>query len=172
VDDAGVMQKQRGPFEVAIHPLRHADEVEACAKLMAGSEPWITLRRTHRDAAKLLQDPDKENYIAQVNDDVVGFVILDTCGPFAGYVQSIGVMPDWRNRGIGSKLIAFAEARIFRESPNVFLCVSSFNAQAQKLYMRLGYERIGELKDYVVLGHSEILMRKTIGPRYEFRPPS
>jgi len=164
------MQKHDGQFEVAIHPLRHADEVEACAKFMAGSEPWITLRRTHQDAINLVQDSVKEVYVALVNGSVVGFIILDMRGPFAGYVQTIGVMPEWRNRGIGKKLIAFAEARIFRESPNVFLCVSSFNTRAQKLYAQLGYERIGELKNYVISGHAEILMRKTTGPRNGLRP--
>jgi hypothetical protein len=31
-----------------------------------------------------------------------------------------------------------------------------------------GYEVIGELKDYIVPGHSEILLRKTIAPLTEF----
>jgi hypothetical protein len=31
-------------------------------------------------------------------------------------------------------------------------------------YPRLGCERVGELQDFMVRGHSEILMRKTIGP--------
>jgi hypothetical protein len=28
----------------------------------------------------------------------------------------------------------------------------------------MGYEVIGELKDYIVAGHSEILLRKSTGP--------
>lgn len=42
--------------------------------------------------------------------------------------------------------------------------MSSFNQDAQRWYQRMGYQAIGELKDYLVAGHSEILMRKTIGP--------
>jgi len=42
--------------------------------------------------------------------------------------------------------------------------VSSFNPRARALYERLGYEMIGELKDYLIEGASELLMRKTIGP--------
>jgi len=37
------------------------------------------------------------------------------------------------------------------------------------LYERLGYEVVGELKDYIVPGHSEMLLRKTIGPLVELR---
>lgn len=65
--------------------------------------------------------------------------------------------------------MAFAEKRIFSETPNAFICVSSFNSSAQKLYERLGYEVIGELKDYIISGYSEILLRKTIAPLTEFK---
>ena len=44
------------------------------------------------------------------------------------------------------------------------MCVSSFNGGARRLYERLGYEVVGELTDYIVQGHSEILLRKTVGP--------
>jgi RimJ/RimL family protein N-acetyltransferase len=51
----------------------------------------------------------------------------------------------------------------------VFLCVSSFNERARALYEQLGYETVGELRDYVVRGQSEWLMRKTLGPIMEWR---
>ncbi|HEX4802900.1 MAG TPA: GNAT family N-acetyltransferase, partial [Myxococcaceae bacterium] len=69
-----------------------------------------------------------------------------------------------RGQGIGSRLIEFAEARILAETANVFMCVSSFNNEAKRLYLRLGYEIVGELRDYIIAGHSEILLRKTTGP--------
>jgi ribosomal protein S18 acetylase RimI-like enzyme len=69
-----------------------------------------------------------------------------------------------RGQGVGRALLEFAEQRIFRETPNVFICVSDFNRDARGFYAKLGYEEVGELKDYVVRGHNEILLRKTIGP--------
>jgi ribosomal protein S18 acetylase RimI-like enzyme len=152
-----------------IRRLRAPGEARLCADLMAGSEPWITLRWTRGQALKLLRNTAKDVYVATVDRAVVGFVILHLGGPLNGYLQTVGVMPEWRRRGIGRKLIAFAEARIARVSPNVFLCVSSFNTGARRLYARLGYKRVGELKDYLVRGHSEILLRKTHGPLGEFR---
>jgi len=134
---------------------------------MATSEPWMTLRFTR--TLKIVQDPAKEAYVAEQKGTVAGFVLLNLLGPLRGYIQVLAVMPEWRNQGIGRKLIRFAEQRIFREAPNVFLCVSSFNTEAQRFYWRLGYKRVGEFKDYVVKGHSEILMRKTIGPIAKFR---
>jgi hypothetical protein len=65
-------------------------------------------------------------------------------------------------------LLAFAEDRILRDSPNVFICVSSFNSRARALYERLGYVTVGELRDFFVRGYDEQLLRKTIGPLTEF----
>ena len=70
-------------------------------------------------------------------------------------------------RGLGSALITFAERRIFHDQPNVFICASSFNPGARRLYERLGYVAVGELTDFVVRGHSELLLRKTTGPLTE-----
>ncbi len=144
--------------QVLIRPLQKPEESRICAEWMTNSEPWITLRTTYENGLKALTDPSRDVYVACHKDTTAGFVILELQGPFSGYLRTICVAPEYRNLGIGRKLIAFAEERIFRDSPNVFLCVSSFNTRAQKFYARLGYERVGELKDYVVKGHAEILM--------------
>ena len=163
------MADDQDNLHITINRLRRGDEAHACAQLMANHEPWVTLRRTYEDSIQMLNDPAREVYVALAQDQVVGFLILQMNGAFVGYLQTVGVRPDWRNRGIGSRLIQFAEERIFREAPNVFICVSSFNPRAQTLYERLGYEAVGELKDYIVSGHAEILLRKTIAPLKEFQ---
>jgi ribosomal protein S18 acetylase RimI-like enzyme len=68
-----------------------------------------------------------------------------------------------RGRGLGSQILAWAEERIFRDSPNVFMCVSSFNSDAQRLYARLGYQQIAVLSAFFVAEHDELLLRKTRG---------
>ena len=155
-----------------IRGIKVPEDVHVCASLMSGSEPWKTLRRTYEEAFMMLTDPSREAYVAVIGDEVVGFTILRMEGVFVGYIQTVGVMPKWRNRGIGTRLIRFAEQRIFERFPNVFLCVSSFNQEALRLYERLGYHVVGELKDFIVPGHSEILLRKTIGPSAGFRKPA
>ena len=137
--------------------------------MMSASEPWITLGRGYEESLTLLRDATREVYGVFEGDRALGFVILNMAGAFVGYIQTICVGEEARSRGIGTRLMRFAEERIFRDSPNVFLCVSSFNPRAKALYERLGYELIGELKDYLVKGHSEFVFRKTIGPIREFR---
>ena len=143
-----------------IRRLGDRDEAWACARMMAASEPWITLRRDADAALAILTDPGRESYVAILEGEVAGFVILVMHGAFVGYVQSVCVAPGRRGLGLGSRLMAFAEERIFRETPNVFLNVASFNPEARRLYERLGYEQVGLFEDYVVDGASEILMHK------------
>jgi ribosomal-protein-alanine N-acetyltransferase len=154
--------------KLEIERLSDREEARICARLMADSEPWLTLGRSYEVSLGLITDPTREVYVARLEGRPVGFVILVVSGAFVGYVQSIAVDPDWRGKGIGTRILAFAEERILQMSPNVFVCVSSFNPDALRLYRRLGYEIVGDLPDYIVRGHSEILMRKTTGPLAEF----
>ena len=57
-----------------------------------------------------------------------------------------------------------AEAAILEGGPNVFLLVSEWNTRAQRFYERRGYRRIGDVPDYVRVGITEVLYRKTLGP--------
>jgi len=158
----------RPAMPLTIRPLATAAEAEACARLMSTSEPWLTLGRNHEMSLRLMTDAERARYVAYADDDLVGFLILNLRGAFVGYIQTVCVAPRFRARGFGSALVRFAEERILAEHPNVFLCVSSFNPAALRLYLRLGYTRVGELPDLIVRGHSEILLRKTSGPLHEW----
>ena len=147
-----------------IERLTNELDAKACARLMACSEPWVTLGRSYETSLAIVQDPTRETYVLREGGEVVGFLIICMTGAFIGYIQTICIHPDHRGRGLGSRMVEFAEQRILREVPNVFMCVSSFNYGARRLYDRLGYQVVGELSDYIVAGHSEILLRKTIGP--------
>ena len=161
-----------GEHDLEIRPLSGPDEAASCARVMVASEPWITLHRTYEHALAIVNNPTREVYVANGGGKLRGFVILCMQGAFIGYVQTICIAPDCRRRGLGSRLLAFAERRILRDSPNVFMCVSSFNTEARRLYERLGYEVVGELAAYLVPEHSEILLRKTIGPWRGFQKKS
>jgi [ribosomal protein S18]-alanine N-acetyltransferase len=154
--------------EVEIRSLQSHAEADACAHIMSSSEPWITLGRDYGRSLSVIQDASREVYVAVMGEKVVGFAVLCLVGAFTGYIQTIAIAADQRGQGLGSLLLAIAEDRIFRESPNVFLCVSSFNRDARRLYERQGYEYVGELTDYLVRGHSELLFRKTRGSWREF----
>jgi [ribosomal protein S18]-alanine N-acetyltransferase len=158
--------------ELEIGRLNGDAEARACAEMMATSDPWIFFGRTFEQCLARVTNPAGEVWVAREDGAARGFIILLLHGAFVGYIQVVCVAADARSSGVGSKLVAFAEERIFRQFPNVFLCVSSINPRARQLYERLGYKLVGELDDYLVRGYSEFLMRKSVGPLEEFLRPS
>jgi ribosomal protein S18 acetylase RimI-like enzyme len=146
-------------------------DASSCASIMAATDPWKRLGRSYDDTFRIVTDPSVEVFVAVTpEEEVAGLVAIRMMPVFKGYIAALAVHERWRNHGIGTVLLEFAEQRIFRESPNVFLCCSSFNHDAMRLYLRLGYQRIGEIKDFIVPGAGEVLLRKTIGPVSAFRP--
>ena len=150
--------------DMRVTPLEGEAQERDCAALMAASDPWLTLGYGYEELLRTVRLPGRERYVALVDGQFAGFVLLNLHGTFAGYIQTIGLAPQFRGSGHGAGLVAFAEQRIFRDHPNVFLCVSSFNHAARRFYQRLGYGQVGELDDFLVAGHSELLLRKSIGP--------
>ena len=148
----------------AIRRLETREEAEACARMMAGTDPWITLRLGYDACLRDVLDETRARYVAYEGERLAGVLILNLKGSFVGYIQTVCAAPEYRGQGVGTALVAFAEERIFREHRNVFICVSDFNPGARRLYERLGYRLVGELTDYIVAGRSELLLRKTRGP--------
>jgi ribosomal-protein-alanine N-acetyltransferase len=159
---AGPAPAPTAPLQM--RPLDAAEDLETCAALMAGSDPWLRLGVDLPSCRRILAQPERESWAAWQHHKLVGFAVLNFKGPFVGYLQLLGVAPQVRSQGIGAALLAHAERCIFARTANVFICVSSFNAAAQRFYARQGYAVCGRLTDYLVAGHDELLLRKTRGP--------
>jgi ribosomal protein S18 acetylase RimI-like enzyme len=139
------------------------EERDWAARLMADTEPWVTLGRSIETTRALFRQPDIQLYIAHRRDARCGFLLVRPRGVASSpYVASLAVAADERGRGIGSQLLRFAEDLFREESKHLFICVSSFNTRAKALYERLGYAVVGEFKDYVIDGASEILLHKRL----------
>jgi ribosomal-protein-alanine N-acetyltransferase len=140
------------------------EEQEWCARLMASSEPWITLGQDLELCRQKVARPGTEFFVAEgsIGQELAGFILLVPYG-FAGspYINSIAVATEARGRGVGAALLRFAEEH-FAGRGQLFLLVSSFNLRAQKFYRREGYEYVGELKDYILVGHSELIFGKRL----------
>jgi ribosomal-protein-alanine N-acetyltransferase len=135
-----------------------------CARLMAESDPWMRLGRGYEECLAACQpDPGTLLFIARDGETACGFALMRERGVAGSpYLVSIGVAETYRGRGVGSRLLAHIEEYFRTRARHMFLCVSSFNDGARRLYERLGYVRVGELSDYIVDGASEILMHKRL----------
>ncbi|WP_435353872.1 GNAT family N-acetyltransferase [Emticicia sp. SJ17W-69] len=135
-----------------------------CAKMMTETDPWITLDLDYYQCLNAFEGQCKEVYLLKLGEEVAGFVILQMCGTFKGYIQTLCINQTHRGKGFGSILLNFCEEKILKFSPNIFICVSSFNVRAIKLYHKFGFKTVGNLDNFVKDGFTEILLRKTIGP--------
>jgi len=150
--------------EISIKPLQTEEEIKACAAIMANTSPWTILNIRAKQIEQTLRDNFYESYVAYAGDAIAGVAVIQLKGVCTGYLKSIAVKKEFRKNHIGSLLMDHIEKRILSVHPNVFLCVSSFNHDAKKFYLKRGYEEIGIIKDYLVKGYDEILMRKSTGP--------
>lgn len=133
------------------------------AELMSKSEPWTVLGITLEQSINAVRDEGNLVFIARDRNVPCGVIILQDKGVAGSpYVKSVVVAPSYRNQGIGKLLITFAEDKYRNHYKHLFLCVSSFNKEAQRFYKESGYAAVGEFKDYIVDGLSEILMHKRL----------
>jgi [ribosomal protein S18]-alanine N-acetyltransferase len=144
-------------------------DFSVCALMMSATDPWITLGMDYDQCLKAFEGECKEIYTIKDENEIAGFVILQVCGTFSGYIQTLCISENYRNKGLGTKLLEFCEKRILTFSPNIFICVSSFNKGALKLYYEFGFKLVGELENFVKEGFSELLLRKTVGPRVGYK---
>ncbi len=140
-----------------------SDERTWAATLLATSEPWITLGLSLDKCMITCHDPEYLLFVAHRENRPCGIVVLDPKG-MAGspYLKSIAVAGEFRNEHIGTALLAFSENYFIGKARHFFLCVSSFNSKARNFYRKNGYQAVGELKDYIIPGESEIILHKRI----------
>jgi ribosomal-protein-alanine acetyltransferase len=116
--------------------------------------------------ASLLADYDTISLIAKGNGEAIGFVIgmiHFERNATIGHILTIDVSPTYRQRGIATKLLVEIE-RIFKkkEIQTCSLEVREDNSAALSLYQKLGYERIGKLKNYYGKAADGIYLRKAL----------
>jgi len=155
--------------KIIIRLTKDPQKFAVCALMMSVSDPWITLEMNWEQCLKGFEGEYKEIYLVEAENNIAGFVIIQTSGTFSGYIQTICIDEAFRGMGFGKKLLQYCEERILKFSPNVFICVSSFNKGAIKLYYKFGFKLVGELDNFVKEGFTELLLRKTVGPRVGYR---
>lgn len=134
---------------IQLRPMTHADVQVMCAleEAIFAEDPW-----TPGMVDEELRAAGRHYVAACVStnngpEEVVGYAGI-TLGPDAD-VMTIGVLPAWRGRGVGARLLADLLATADATgSERIFLEVRASNDAAQGLYRRYGFETIGYIRNY------------------------
>jgi ribosomal protein S18 acetylase RimI-like enzyme len=139
------------------------DDGEWAARLMAASDPWITLGRGIDQCRAACQRPEIVQFVARAGEERCGFALVNPRGVAGSpYLAAIATAAAWRSRGAGAALLDRCERHAALTSRHFFLCVSSFNTGARAFYARQGYRQVGQFDDYIIEGASELLMYKRV----------
>jgi ribosomal protein S18 acetylase RimI-like enzyme len=104
--------------------------------------------RTRADLA----DPAKASWIVEADGAVVGYALAGPCDlpheevtPACGELKRLYLLKRLQGDGTGSRLLAETFAWLERDGPRrLWIGVWSENHGAQRLYGRLGFEKVGE----------------------------
>jgi ribosomal protein S18 acetylase RimI-like enzyme len=116
----------------------------------------------------LIASPDSTTWIAEEDGVMAGFAIVGwgrSFRPDGAYLQTIEVLPEFRSRGIGGKLVGMAEVSAWSASAETMsLHVDAENFAAIGLYESLGYKKRGRKPRYYARGRAALLYAKQLEP--------
>jgi ribosomal-protein-alanine acetyltransferase len=121
---------------------------------------------TRKQIAQLLTEYNSVSLMTGMNGDIAGFVIgrMDVERDIrTGHILTLDVLPKYRRRGVGQTLLKEVE-KIFKEkgAEACYLEVREGNAAALSLYEKLGYKKIGKLKNYYGNAHGVHLKKSLV----------
>jgi ribosomal protein S18 acetylase RimI-like enzyme len=113
------------------------------------------------DLLGVLTLPNVVRLKAVADERMVGFIAGDVRPrEDLAWIATIGVVPEYRRRGIGAALLQACEAQL--SVRRVRLSVRASNRAAIELYERFNYQRVGRWGRYYQDGEDALVMEKTL----------
>ncbi len=137
--------------------LASSDDISDIASIetQCFSTPWS------KNAIRESMNANTLFYVSRVGDSLAGYMgISKVAGE--GYVTNIAVLPEFRRRGIGNKLLQYVIDDCNAELEFISLEVRVSNNAAISLYKKLGFEQVGLRKRfYTHPDEDALIMTKT-----------
>ncbi len=141
-------------MEILAASLRDLSALRRIEQACFPKDAWPLL-----DLLAVLSFPDVVRLKAMVDGKMAGFVAGDlrrTEG--LGWIATIGVLPEYRRKGIGRALLRACERQM--NTSHFRLCVRVENLEAIQMYEEEGYLRTDTWKKYYNDGGDALVMEK------------
>ncbi|KXB09638.1 hypothetical protein AKJ35_00515 [candidate division MSBL1 archaeon SCGC-AAA833F18] len=100
--------------------------------------------------------------IAEINDEIVGYIIGVMRWGGTGHVLAVAVSPPYRRRGVGKSLMVNMMDRLQRKGASrIRIEVRASNTVAQSFYQKLNFRQRRIVPSYYSDGEAAILMQYT-----------
>jgi ribosomal protein S18 acetylase RimI-like enzyme len=120
----------RGGRTVPVEDVHHREVAALHDQLFPG---------THTTGQSLV-DADEPRLVVVEDGRVVGYVAVEVHSDGTGYIDYLGVHPEWRQRGLGRRLVTDATDLLLEmQAASVHLTVREHNTAARSLYAALGF---------------------------------
>jgi len=143
-----------------IRPMTDADS-EALGSACAAIDPWKCLGYAAPTLAAYLRrdDPALHRFVLEDGSGGPPAGLLALRRPWlrGSFIEMLAVLPGHQGQGLGKALIHWAISQ--EPSANLWATVSAFNSSARAFYQHLGFVEVAPLRDLVVTGLDEILLR-------------
>lgn len=147
-----------------VTPYYSADK-EAVMKILQDDWYWLVAEGsfdfvpeytlTHRAASNTHPDNSLQIFVYRVHNKPVGFVTYYKEQGCRGLIQFLAVAKEYRGHGYAQKLLNYAVHHAMQHGICMFnLVTRTTNIPAQKLYQRLGFEKIWEEDGFVAFQKS------------------
>jgi ribosomal protein S18 acetylase RimI-like enzyme len=146
-----------------LRPLEPAD-APVLAQTLTAMAPWARLGYGAAALEGYLkrQDPALTRWVIERNGTAAGLLALRFPWLRGPYIELLAILPHFQGNGLGGTVMDWAARHAAEIAPNLWACVSDFNAPARAFYARHGFEEVTELDGLVTAGMSEILLRRRL----------
>ena len=137
----------------------------ALGPAMADIDPWARLGVEAALFTSFLarHEAGAYRYRIVVDDIDAGICVVRDPWLSGPYLNLLGLVPQAQRQGVGKAVLQWLEARArTAKHRNLWLCVSSFNDNARRIYERAGYTHLATIDSLSFDGFDEHLMRKRL----------
>lgn len=131
------------PLEMTYRPMREAD-LDALIRIERAAYPYPWSLGNFRDCL----NTGYSCWVGEIDGSIAGYWLMMNVVD-EGHILNCCIAPQWQRRGFGRQIMAhlFEVAR-GHNTRHLFLEVRQSNVPAKRLYESLGFESIGQRRDY------------------------